>query len=419
MIITLSIIVIAGFMMPMHYISMSYQANNITTGTNNTYPIYLTGVPKGSGTYQQLITINNYSKYGINDNGSNIEFFDSSNYIHLYAWIQFINLTSLQVWIKNYNSSNVIDMQVLSSFENLFSATGYLGYGREYFNANHVFTFATDFTNLNNFIITYGSPQFVNNGVNLTDTDIISNNTYNISSFRFIWNWTTSVISTAFYNYVGFVNGSSFNTPYYSTYNLEYFLDQNKTNTAVYYFTSQMNGTNTYEIYGNSQEVYYIFNNQNPYTFGNIYYDPMPLNFGVAFASSKGTAVFHYFIVERNITMPTFTIGTSLYHSIDFKLIGSSISINWGIFINGTFYNANSSNIYLNMTNGYYNIIVNLPSQYTAISNDVLRVNNTNQIFKIVVASQNNNSNFSSDIMYAIILASIIIAVALYFSRRN
>ena len=33
----------------------------------------------------------------------------------------------MQVWVKNYNASNTIDMQVLPQFENLFSANGYLG----------------------------------------------------------------------------------------------------------------------------------------------------------------------------------------------------------------------------------------------------------------------------------------------------
>ena len=127
MIITLSLLLIAGIMMPMHYSSSSYRASNITTGTNNTYPIYLTGVPKGNGTYQQLITIDNYSKFDINNKGSNIEFYDYYNLTRLYAWIQSINTTSMQVWIKNYNGSSTIDMQVLPSFEDLFSATGYLG----------------------------------------------------------------------------------------------------------------------------------------------------------------------------------------------------------------------------------------------------------------------------------------------------
>jgi hypothetical protein len=33
----------------------------------------------------------------------------------------------MQIWVKNYNGSTTINMQVLPSFENLFSATGYLG----------------------------------------------------------------------------------------------------------------------------------------------------------------------------------------------------------------------------------------------------------------------------------------------------
>jgi hypothetical protein len=58
----------------------------------------------------------------------------------------------MQVWVKNYNSSSTIIMQVFPSFENLLSATGYLGeapqlspvYG-EYFNAPKVFLYANDF----------------------------------------------------------------------------------------------------------------------------------------------------------------------------------------------------------------------------------------------------------------------------------
>ena len=110
------------------------------------YPINLTGVPTGKGTYQQLITITNPSKYGINSNGSNIQFIDPSNSTTLYAWIQSINTTTLQVWVKNYNGSGKIDLEVLAKSEDLFSSTGYLGeapqlsstYG-EYFNGLKVF----------------------------------------------------------------------------------------------------------------------------------------------------------------------------------------------------------------------------------------------------------------------------------------
>ena len=86
--------------------------------------------------------------------------------------------------------------------------------------------------------------------------------------------------------------------------------------------------------------------------------------------------------------------------------------------VNGTTYQADSSNIYLNMTNGYYNIIVNLPAGYSAITKGVLYVNGTNQVYKIFV-SYNNNSGISNDIIYAIILASIIVAAAIYFSKRS
>ena len=101
----------------------------VQTGSNNAthiYPITLSNVPSGSGTYQQLITISNPSGYGINTAGSNIQFV-AGNGTLLYAWEQSINSTSMQVWVKNYNGSSIIDMQVFPGFENLFSANGYLG----------------------------------------------------------------------------------------------------------------------------------------------------------------------------------------------------------------------------------------------------------------------------------------------------
>ena len=91
----------------------------------NSYPISLSGVPSGTGYYQQLLTINDPSQYGINTAGSNLQF-AASNGSLLYAWIQSINGTSMQVWVKNYYGNSVIDMQVLPQFENLFSANGYL-----------------------------------------------------------------------------------------------------------------------------------------------------------------------------------------------------------------------------------------------------------------------------------------------------
>jgi hypothetical protein len=116
------------FIVNSNSISISgFNSDTVITGSNNSYLITLKGVPSGNGTYQQLLTINNYSKYGINADGSNIAFYDGNNLTHLYAWIQSINLTTIQIWVKNYNDSSKIDMQVLLKDENLFNANGYLG----------------------------------------------------------------------------------------------------------------------------------------------------------------------------------------------------------------------------------------------------------------------------------------------------
>ena len=110
----------------------SYPSYHVDMHLNTTipvpyYPIHVNSNLTGNGTYQQLLTISDPSHYGINANGSNLAFYDGSNNTHLYAWIQSINKTSMQVWVKNYYASNVIDMQVLPSYKNLFNATGYLG----------------------------------------------------------------------------------------------------------------------------------------------------------------------------------------------------------------------------------------------------------------------------------------------------
>ena len=113
---------------------------------NMTYPITLSGVPSGTGTYQQLITIKNPADYGINSNGSNIQF-TAGNGTLLYAWIQNINSSQMQVWVKNYNASSIIDMQVFPASNNFFSANGYLGNNATADNGANVFPyFATNET---------------------------------------------------------------------------------------------------------------------------------------------------------------------------------------------------------------------------------------------------------------------------------
>ncbi|MEM0159824.1 MAG: hypothetical protein QW393_03650, partial [Candidatus Micrarchaeaceae archaeon] len=76
--------------------------------------------------YQQLFTLSNPSQYGINSQGSNI-LFSLSNGTNLYAWIQSINSSSMSVWVKIPYGTSTVNLNVYPQFENLFSATGYLG----------------------------------------------------------------------------------------------------------------------------------------------------------------------------------------------------------------------------------------------------------------------------------------------------
>ena len=98
---------------------------NISPGYT-TYTINLHGVPSGTGTYTQLLTVANPLNYGINNNGTNILFYSGSNNTELYAWTQSVNSTSMSIWVKNYNNNSVLDMEVFPTPDNLCSKTGYL-----------------------------------------------------------------------------------------------------------------------------------------------------------------------------------------------------------------------------------------------------------------------------------------------------
>ncbi|MEM3846313.1 MAG: hypothetical protein QXU98_11520, partial [Candidatus Parvarchaeota archaeon] len=139
-----------------------------------TYPITINNPPSGSGYYQQLFTFSNPSQYGINSAGSNI-LFSLSNGTNLYAWIESINSSSMNVWVKVPYGTTQIDMNVYPSFENLFSATGYLGEApqlsptyAEYDNGADVFPFYDNFagTTLNSdWTVLSGITATVDNGI--------------------------------------------------------------------------------------------------------------------------------------------------------------------------------------------------------------------------------------------------------------
>ena len=187
-----------------------------SNSATKSYGITLSGVPSGTGFYQQLLTISNPSSYGINTAGSNVQF-TASNGTLLYAWIQSINSTSMQVWVKNYYGNSVIDMQVLPAFENLFSENGYLGYEREYFNARNVFIYATDFANLNGWNISGlngGYANITTNGLELSSSG--STSTINSNLTFSIANPVSGLADVPGYGAIGYVqdiNGIGYTSP--------------------------------------------------------------------------------------------------------------------------------------------------------------------------------------------------------------
>ena len=172
-----------GFLDKNVTVSLNFMGTDLNVPDIHKFNITLTGVPTGTGTYQQLLTIDP-AAYGINPQGSNVLFYDP-NGTELYAWLQSINSTSASYWIKNFNGSSTINMQVLPSFENLFSATGYLGeapqlsstYG-EYDNGKDIFPIYYNFaTNTGNLLVPSGAIYSINNGLNYSsNTTVLSSN---------------------------------------------------------------------------------------------------------------------------------------------------------------------------------------------------------------------------------------------------
>jgi hypothetical protein len=103
-----------------------------SANATHSYPITISSPPSGTGDYQQLITLSPSttghvpSYYGINSQASNFQI-ALPNGTLLYTWIQNFNSTSLTMWVKMPYGTSQVELQVLPSFENVLSATGYVG----------------------------------------------------------------------------------------------------------------------------------------------------------------------------------------------------------------------------------------------------------------------------------------------------
>ena len=281
------------------------------------YFITLSGVPSGSGTYQQLLTLNP-SDYGINSQGSNIQF-KASNGTDLNAWIENINATTMNVWVKNFDSSTTIVMVVYPSSVVYLSSTGDLGSGTQYFNAYKVFPFATDFTNASG-ITTTGT---VNNGLNLSDGQYFYTNSsysagYFLTSFQIygnaesnteyfaVSNTQTTSGDLALVGSVGDGNpyvyyqtqysgsDNTFNTPLNLNTNLSgsiFFSSLSPSSVDFNFNDNTYNATTHLPVYS---QAYLTAVNNNPSTYLNL----------------------HYAIYSSTVSMPTYTVGSQQVYSV-------------------------------------------------------------------------------------------------------
>ena len=321
-----------GFINSPNDLNINIKHNPYPVNVNNSvsyireFPINLNNVPSGTGYYQQLITIGNasypYSNYNINSQGSNIQFISQNN-SYLYAWLQNINTTTITIWIKNFNSSNTINMQVFPEFENLFSANGYLGDNTTN-NAKYVFPVYNQNTTINGhgFISAFY--------VGGTNNSYITNYIEYPSVLYYQWGISISYSGSGLYVYQTpsdyYVKGSTFTNIPFNTTNI--YASWGTAN------TTDIIGMN-WEINGNYGEQIGNISKQ-----GNLEYVN---GYAGGYANSGGIRTY-YWIYGLNIPngiMPLFTIGTGYYF-----LNITSIYINTNTTIsNNYFWNGHITNI--------------------------------------------------------------------------
>ncbi|WP_393972155.1 hypothetical protein OXIME_000765 [Oxyplasma meridianum] len=164
---------------------------------NNGYSI----LAKINSYYQQMILINNYSKYGINPNGSNFKITYADG-LPINSWIQSISSTTITVYSKLTNDINKnIKLDIYPKNINVLSANGPIGeapqlssvYG-EYDDGAKVFTFYQNFiSNYNGFSSSSGNSTYlkIHNGITIYDGGIGINFLRNFSmpqNSTVLWN---------------------------------------------------------------------------------------------------------------------------------------------------------------------------------------------------------------------------------------
>ena len=347
------------------------------------FPINLNNVPSGNGYYQQLITIGNasypYSNYNINSQGSNIQFISQNN-SYLYAWVQNINTTTISVWIKNFNSSNLINMQVFPEFENLFSANGYLGeapelsstYG-EYDNGKSVFASYNNFagTSGNSSILdlsAYPTSQYIqDNGLT-----VYANTTSTLGSYiEYPSNilvtdveFSNPVTPSNIFPSLGFANFNGFSSGGRSNYVLWNAIGSTVTNKVPFLYN---NVSNPLYLLDNEYYTNVSYNGQTASETDNTSFTTHYLTFqnqGVAIA--KDYVHIYYLAISNvsgNFNMPNYSISNILY---PYYILNINSYNQYSNPIKNYYYYNNSVETELNFTfKSYVNNLSILPLNYS------------------------------------------------------
>ena len=401
-----SFIMIAGIGLALFNGNNSNNANLIndtSINTINNYTIVLKNMPSGTGTYQQLLDIKDYSTYGINDNASNIAFYDSSNDTQLYAYVQNINATFTEIWIKNYNVSSQITMSVYSTSTDLFAYNGYLG-NDTYSNGNKIFDYFCNFngtvtpsgydTAVKDTGTTESSGSYkVDNGLTLTYTTntyqtnwvFYSTADYNTSNYAFAWYGSVFNIS----GITGANSGFGFD---YNSGNSYFSDDGVVTDSGIYYVAGSDNistgydlgsgnlGTNLYITYTNNTDVFEGiagYNGLSTYhSSGSAVNGIVPISWNIGYTDKTLSEVIHDVYIINKVTMPTYSIGKLYTATIQETGLPSGTS--WTFTLNGNQYNLTASSESISLLNGTYSLSVNNVSHYTVAYNSTVIVNGAN-----------------------------------------
>ena len=361
------------------------------------YLIKLSNIPGGSGFYQQFIKIQDPGNFGINQNGSNIEFFATNN-TQLYAWIQSLNSSKMTVFVKNYNDSNTILLKVLPYNSNVLSSTGYVGeapqlssiYG-EYDNGKYVFPFYCDFkgNNLNTTV-------FVNNSANSDGKLVIDNgfkytpNTGNNNNYPFmyskkIFSYVTlqaygnipRPVETSTYDFYGygFSSINDINTNLEGIGRFCSLTDYNTFNHAG--ISYPINETLNYGNYiwsltvGSSvvSGTQYNASGQGNYVSANTIIHPDPLVFFDQ--DNSGNSI--NFTWVRALTylpsgMPSYTLYNSQAHYFSFIEKGLPYGVQWSVTVFGSKYYSSGNDISMWLPGNNYHYIIYTPDYARYIS---------------------------------------------------